>query len=477
RKLQTADSVFEQTLTYTYDALGAPQSIQIDDNAPIRFTRDIAGRLAKTQFNETLEHAYEYDHAGRLTRHATRRAGLHDDDTDFRYDISGNLIERRDSRSGSDQFSYDPLGRIVAHTDPIGRLKYFAYDAHGDRFKVVRDDERGRELQHNDGARWLLDAAGQMVIRQGGGQGVQHFEWDAFGRLVGFENTHNERWAYRYDALGRRIGKRATEAWHGKHSQHGSQTWFLWDGDAMAGEVRSASNKHDTARFYAYHLGSFEPLAMQTKSASSKHLYFYQNDPNGAPVRLRITNGEIVWEVHYGVTGEVDRVETERIEQPIRLQGQYEDYESGLRYNRHRYFDPQTGSFVSRDPIGLLGGPNPYQYAPNTISWIDPWGLTCWSATRNKSPVKNAFDHWTKHEGEFPEFKNAKQYLEGTREFTKSPSTGTLMKARSNGEKVYYEPSTNTFAVTLPDGTPKTMFRPNPADHGFPTNLDYYHAQ
>ncbi|MDR5837008.1 RHS repeat-associated core domain-containing protein [Caballeronia sp. LZ034LL] len=214
------------------------------------------------------------------------------------------------------------------------------------------------------------------MIRQGGGHGVQRFEWDAFGRLASFENTQNERWAYRYDALGRRIGKRATDAWHGKHSQHGSQTWFLWDGDAMAGELRRAANKQDSARFYAYHLGSFEPLAMQTKEAASKRLYFYQNDPNGAPVRLRNANGEIVWEVHYGVTGGVDHVGTERIEQPIRLQGQYEDYESRLRYNRHRYFDPQTGIFVSQDPIGLAGGVHPYRFGPNTSGWIDPLGLT-----------------------------------------------------------------------------------------------------
>ncbi|MDR5834406.1 RHS repeat-associated core domain-containing protein, partial [Caballeronia sp. LZ034LL] len=367
RKLQTADSKFEQTLAYTYDALSAPQSIQIDDSEPIRFTRDIAGRLARTRFTGSLEHAYGYDNAGRLTRHATRRAGLHDDETNFRYDINGNLTERRDSRSGSDQFRYDPLGRILAHTDPTGRLKHFGYDAHGDRFKVVCDDARGRELQHNDGARLLLDVAGQMVIRQGGGHGVQRFEWDAFGRLASFENTQNERWAYRYDALGRRIGKRATEARFGVHSQHGSQTWFLWDGDAMAGEVRRAANKPNSARFYAYHLGSFEPLAMQTKDTASKRLYFYQNDPNGAPVRLRNANGEIVWEVHYGVTGQVDHVGTERIEQPIRLQGQYEDYESGLRYNRHRYFDPQTGNFISQDPIGLAGGINPYQFALNPI--------------------------------------------------------------------------------------------------------------
>ncbi|MDR5760872.1 RHS repeat-associated core domain-containing protein [Caballeronia sp. LZ035] len=461
RTLQTSDSVFEQTLAYTYDALGAPQSIQIDDNAPIRFTRDVAGRLAGTRFTETLEHAYEYDRAGRLTRHASRRAGLNDAETHFRYDISGNLIERRDSRSGSDQFRYDPLGRIIAHTDPTGRLKYFAYDAHGDRFKVVRDDERGRELDHTDGARWLLDAAGQLVIRQGGGHGVQRFEWDAFGRLAGFESTRNERWAYRYDALGRRIGKQATEAWHGRHSQQGAQTWFLWDGDAMAGEIRRATDKPDSARFYAYHLGSFEPLAMQTDKNKSKKLYFYQTDPNGAPVRLRDANGEIVWEVHYGVTGSADHIGTHRIEQPIRLQGQYEDDESGLRYNRYRYFDPDTGFFVCQDPIGLKGGINPYQYAPNPNTWIDPWGLSCWSSTKKKSPAENAFGHWQKHRAEFPELQNAKQYLEAAHELIQNPPAGTLMKMRiGTGDRLFYNPSDNTFVSSLADGTPKTMFRP-----------------
>ncbi|MDR5760476.1 RHS repeat-associated core domain-containing protein, partial [Caballeronia sp. LZ035] len=126
---------------------------------------------------------------------------------------------------------------------------------------------------------------------------------------------------------------------------------------------------------YAYHLGSFEPLAMQTHDGQSKQIYFYQTDPNGAPIRLRDANGEIVWEVHYGVTGGVDQVETQRIEQPIRLQGQYEDEESGLRYNRYRYFDPDTGNFASQDPIGLIGGVNPYRFAPNMFGWADPLGL------------------------------------------------------------------------------------------------------
>ena len=59
------------------------------------------------------------------------------------------------------------------------------------------------------------------------------------------------------------------------------------------------------------------------------------------------------------------------------LQGQQVDEESGLHYNRHRYYDTTTGRFISHDPIRLAGGFNLYQYAPNAIQWVDPLGLTC----------------------------------------------------------------------------------------------------
>ncbi|WP_330163158.1 RHS repeat-associated core domain-containing protein, partial [Yersinia pseudotuberculosis] len=57
-------------------------------------------------------------------------------------------------------------------------------------------------------------------------------------------------------------------------------------------------------------------------------------------------------------------------------QGQYYDTESGLHYNRYRYYDPACGVFISQDPIGLKGGLNPYQFAVNTLAWVDPLGLT-----------------------------------------------------------------------------------------------------
>ncbi|MGP3591075.1 RHS repeat-associated core domain-containing protein, partial [Vagococcus sp. WN89Y] len=56
--------------------------------------------------------------------------------------------------------------------------------------------------------------------------------------------------------------------------------------------------------------------------------------------------------------------------------GQYADRETGLHYNLFRYYDPQTGRFTVQDPIGLNGGWNLYQYAPNPLGWIDPWGLS-----------------------------------------------------------------------------------------------------
>ena len=64
------------------------------------------------------------------------------------------------------------------------------------------------------------------------------------------------------------------------------------------------------------------------------------------------------------------------VEQNLRFQGQYHDRETGLHYNTFRYYDPVVGRFTTQDPIGLAGGLNLYQYAPNPLFWIDPLGLS-----------------------------------------------------------------------------------------------------
>ncbi|WP_409281003.1 RHS repeat-associated core domain-containing protein, partial [Pseudomonas defluvii] len=81
------------------------------------------------------------------------------------------------------------------------------------------------------------------------------------------------------------------------------------------------------------------------------------------------------------------------IQNPLRFQGQYHDHETGLHYNRYRYYDPLVGRFISKDPIGYAGGLNLYVYAPNPIFWIDPLGL---ARIYKKAPYHGTVDNSVK---------------------------------------------------------------------------------
>jgi RHS repeat-associated protein len=88
---------------------------------------------------------------------------------------------------------------------------------------------------------------------------------------------------------------------------------------------------------------------------------------------------EVAWSARYQAWSTAQEVISEAarkagISNPLRFAGQYFDRETGLHYNRHRYYDPGSGRFVSKDRIGLAGGINTWQYAPNPIGWIDSLG-------------------------------------------------------------------------------------------------------
>lgn len=107
-------------------------------------------------------------------------------------------------------------------------------------------------------------------------------------------------------------------------------------------------------------------------------LVYYQLDHLGTPIAAHNAKGEAVWTAEYEAWGRI-RKETvsddPKVNIPFRFQGQYYDEESGLHYNRFRYYDPEIGQFVSQDPIGLRGGMNLFEYAPNPVGWTDPFGL------------------------------------------------------------------------------------------------------
>jgi len=114
---------------------------------------------------------------------------------------------------------------------------------------------------------------------------------------------------------------------------------------------------------------------------SEEEIAFYQCDHLGTPQELTDHEGRVAWSASYKAWGEARQAISEAgrragFRNSIRFQGQYWDEETGLHYNRYRYYDPVSGRFVSKDPIGILGGINLHAYDPNSIMWIDPRGLS-----------------------------------------------------------------------------------------------------
>ena len=144
------------------------------------------------------------------------------------------------------------------------------------------------------------------------------------------------------------------------------------------------------------------------RDQSSGEIYWFNTDLNGAPLEVTDERGAVRWSGQYGSFGEVrhqsegfSRVvkRTAMAHQPLRYAGQYADGETGLHYNLFRYYDPQVGRFIVQDPIGLNGGWNLYQYAPNPLGWIDPLGLSTCSSKDSYEQARNKALKWLEERG------------------------------------------------------------------------------
>jgi RHS repeat-associated protein len=384
-------------VAYQYDQLSRPASIQIDEEPPITLKRNATGQITQEQLSQALERQYRYDEAGRLVAQGVKGEADWLFQTQYAYDPVGNLIQRSDSQQGIDRYRYDPLGQIVEHIDPQGRLKQYLQDPMGDRLatRVVETPARqvvgGESISgewyregYYEGVYYRFDRAGnlrqkrdqEVTDRDGATPNEIQLMWDANQQLVRSERNGVET-RYGYDPLGRRLFKRTGT----------NQTWFGWDGDALIADGEGTptnlkppdQNQAQTAKMavrrereYLYYPGSFAPLALIEADAT----YRYHTEPNGSPTRLMRVDGEIVWSASYDIWGK-DETDIDAVANSLRLQGQYHDEETGLYYNRYRYYDSDAGQFVSEDPIGLQGGINNYQYAPNSLGWADPLGLEC----------------------------------------------------------------------------------------------------
>ncbi|NAW50751.1 hypothetical protein GNY06_04930, partial [Elizabethkingia argentiflava] len=109
---------------------------------------------------------------------------------------------------------------------------------------------------------------------------------------------------------------------------------------------------------------------------SCKRNSVFSSEALGTPSHAYDSSGSLVWERELDVYGSLRKGDNSFV--PFLYQGQYVDVETGLAYNRFRYYDPQIGNFISQDPIGLQGGnPTIYGYVFDSNTEIDPFGLDC----------------------------------------------------------------------------------------------------
>ena len=153
--------------------------------------------------------------------------------------------------------------------------------------------------------------------------------------------------------------------------------------------------------------------------------------------------GKVRWSGQYGSFGEVRHQSegfsravnrTAMAHQPLRYAGQYADGETGLHYNLFRYYDPQVGRFIVQDPIGLNGGWNLYQYAPNPLGWIYPLGLSTCSSKDSYKQARNKALKWLEERG----FK-AEKVNTGKFGSTKGQPVGMTTIDGKTGSRVEYD--------------------------------------
>ncbi|EMX3657322.1 RHS repeat protein, partial [Escherichia coli] len=373
-----------QTREYGYSATGRLESVRTlapDLDIRIPYATDPAGnRLPDPELHpdstltvwpdnriaKDAHYVYHYDEYGRLTEKTDR--------------IPAGVIRTDDERTH--HYHYDSLHRLVhyiriQYEEPLVESRYL-YDPLGRRtgkrvWRRERDLTGWMSLSRKPEVTWYGWDGDRLTTVQTDTTRIQTvYQPGSFAPLIRIETDNGEREKAQRRSLAEKLQQEGSEDGHGVVFP--AELVRLLD--RLEEEIRADRVSSESRAWLAQCGLTVEQLARQVEPeyTPARKAHLYHCDHRGLPLALISEDGNTAWSAEYDEWGnQLNEENPHHVYQPYRLPGQQYDEESGLYYNRNRYYNPLLGRYITQDPIGLAGGWSLYAYP---VNGIDPLGLS-----------------------------------------------------------------------------------------------------
>jgi len=319
---------------------------------------------------------YTFDDASRLTRLKHTNGGTTIAQYDHVYDAA-NRMKSMTGPDGSSSYSYDATNQLTGANHSFQADESYSFDDNGNRTNVGYNTTSNNELQSDGVYTFVHDNEGRRTSRIHIATGeLTEYEWDHRDRLTGVVTKNaggqvTKDVQYTYDIFDDRITK----------SIDGVLTHFVFDGDNIALVFDDSGN---LIHRYNHGPGVDEILSDQTANGT---VNWALTDHQGTMRDIVSDAGVVLNHIEYDSFGIVTAESNPAVGMLFGFTGRERDTETGLQYNRARYYDPSVGRFISQDPSGFRGNDaNLYRYAYNSpLIFLDPTGLQAYSGTAGQA--------------------------------------------------------------------------------------------